>query len=271
MGVSRHVNSGIGVLICIRMRDEMKMKKWPYVIPKIFVLLLCAVFFTLGVKWAEAASLPIYDGNAQNIISAIQNRIYIWKISTIRIGNRISGYRMYFGPQQKFTHQNNRNSVYIHLLRDNRVEYATVYAISDNDSNKILGTIIDVIAPDFKEVTVLQNITPSKTVEYPWGYFWSKRQNRRFVLYDAKKDKTNCSVNKIAADDGENQINFGNNRLPYEWEKENCVTCGGTGRCDNCGGSGQESAWDGARSHIVNCHRCGGMGTCWNCGGSGKR
>lgn len=59
---------------------------------------------------------------------------------------------------------------------------------------------------------------------------------------------------------------------PDPFDRKKCWACGGDGRCDNCGGSGQVREWlPGTRQYVqVRCTRCSG-GQCRQCYGKGYK
>ena len=239
-------------------------------VAKIVVGFMLGVFLFFFPNTVRCHPLSVYDGNVQNIVSAVSEIVSLWKIGPTKVQKQITGYRLYFGSSQKYEHLGQRNSVYIHFKKnEGYIDYITVTSTNLATCNSITGRIIGLIAPDAKKIDYFSNI-PSQPVEYPMGTFYSSSLKRKFMLYNSTKDSKVTTKYKITVSVNNSGSN-NSNRLPYEWEKENCVTCGGTGKCDNCGGSGQEQRWDGARMHIVHCHRCGGTGVCRFCSGSGKQ
>ena len=61
-------------------------------------------------------------------------------------------------------------------------------------------------------------------------------------------------------------------RQKYQWEKDFCAACDGSGRCRDCGGSGQVSNYFAAESRFIlqDCLTCLGSGNCKWCYGTGK-
>jgi hypothetical protein len=55
--------------------------------------------------------------------------------------------------------------------------------------------------------------------------------------------------------------------------ERNCITCSGTGKCRQCGGSGRVSKWvAGTREYVEqNCIQCLGSGKCYDCRGTGQK
>lgn len=52
--------------------------------------------------------------------------------------------------------------------------------------------------------------------------------------------------------------------------KQDCLTCGGSGKCPDCGGSGYLYS-SASRKNDRDCSKCRASGRCPSCGGSGKR
>ena len=211
-----------------------------------------------------AASKPVYDYNCQSIINVIQRTVNVWRISPITIRGRVSSYAIYYGPQYKYTHQNKRNSVYIHLDNSNRVEYITGQSESENIIKALLSTIFSTIGVPMNELESFTNVNDSL------DYFWSNKQNRRFLIYDNTSD--NVFRFRIAADDGQNdERSLGNSE---NQNKADCIPCHGTGRCSNCNGTGKENNWvPGTKDQYItqNCYKCAGTGKCISCYGTGKQ
>lgn len=61
-------------------------------------------------------------------------------------------------------------------------------------------------------------------------------------------------------------------RYKYQWEKDFCAACDGSGRCRDCGGSGKVENYFAAESRFIvqDCLTCLGSGNSKWCYGTGK-
>ncbi|MBO6203266.1 MAG: hypothetical protein J6O13_07015 [Selenomonas sp.] len=226
---------------------------------KKLIAFLFLVLFLGFSSISQAKSLPVYEGNVNDIINVVRQTVNVYEVSSIKLHGRISTYCIFYGTHQKHAYQKKKNSVYIHMTNDNKVDYVKIF--ENNGDTDIDNNIILLISPVLDQVAV-----PWKS-RFPENVLasFSKKANRYILITIEEKYKM------ISADDGNYSASNGRSGTQYEWDKENCSHCRGSGSCSTCGGSGREEVWGGDRMHTLNCRSCGGTGTCRFCGGSGKQ